>query len=100
VFRVCSLSGIDGRRLPTTIGGSRTYHARALDAGTEMNTELFADPVLPCDGDLLTGTGESSPALAEGGTIQRHAGIAGVGDPTDAHAWSGPVVQVTIERTG
>jgi hypothetical protein len=65
-----------------------------------MNTELFADLVPPCDGDLSTATGESNPALAEGGTIERHAGITGVGDPTDAHAWSGPVVRVTIERTG
>jgi hypothetical protein len=92
--------GIDGRRLPKTIGSERTYHARAFDAGTEMNTELFADLVPPCDGDPGTGTGMSNPALAEGGTVGRHPGIAGVGDLTDAHAWSGPVVQVTIERTG
>ena len=92
--------GIDGKRLPRTIGSERTYNARAYDAGTEMNTELFADLVPPCDGDLMTGTDMSNSALAEGGTIGRHGGIDGVGDLTDAHAWSGPVVQVTIERTG
>ncbi len=92
--------GIDGDRLPRTIGSERTYQARAFDAGTEMNTELFNDLVPPCDGNLDTGTGMSDPALAEGGTIQRHAGIAGVGDLIDAHDWSGPVVQITIERTG
>lgn len=92
--------GIDGRRLPKTIGSERSYHARAYDAGTEMNTELFADLVPPCDGDPETGTDMSNSALAEGGTVGRHPGIANVGDLTDAHAWSGPVVQVTIERTG
>jgi hypothetical protein len=92
--------GIDGNRLPTRIGSERTYQARAFDAGTEMNTELFADLVPPCDGDSTTGTGTSNPALAEGGTIGRHAGIQGVGDLADAHDWSGPVVQITIERTG
>ena len=92
--------GIDGRRLPTSIGDERTYSARAFDAGTEMNTELFGDLVPPCDGDPMTGTGMSNPALAEGSTIGRHAGIVGIGDLTDARSWSGPVVQVTIERTG
>jgi hypothetical protein len=68
--------------------------------GTEQNTELFANLVPPCDGNPATGTGMTNPALAEGGTVQRHAGIAGVGDLTDAHDWSGAVVKVTIERTG
>jgi len=92
--------GIDGKRLPSRIGSERTYYARAFDAGTEVNTELFADLVPPCDGDMSTGTGMTNPALAEGGTIQRHAGIQGVGDLTEAHAWHGAVLKVTIERTG
>ncbi len=92
--------GIDGRRLPGQVGSDRTYYARAFDAGTETNTELFTDLVPPCDGDLTTGTGMSNPVLAEGGTIHRHAGIMGGGDLTEAHAWSGPVLKVTIERTG
>jgi len=91
--------GVDGYRLPTKIGGERTYQARAFDAGTEINSELFADLVPPCDGDPMTGTGLSNPGLAEGGTIGRHAGIQGVGDLTDAQDWSGPVVQIMIERT-
>jgi hypothetical protein len=92
--------GIDGAPLPSHVGGERTYYANAFDAGTETNTELFADLVPPCDGDLTTGTGMSNPALAEGGTIHSHAGIMGGGDLTEAHAWSGPVLKVTIERTG
>jgi hypothetical protein len=92
--------GIDGRRLPGQVGSERTYYARAFDAGTETNTELFADLVPPCDGNPMTGTGMSNPALAEGGTIHRHAGVIGDGDVNEAHAWSGPVLKVTIERTG
>jgi hypothetical protein len=91
--------GIDGDRLPTQVGEARSYNARAYDAGTEVNTELFADLVPPCDGDPNTGTGMSNPDLAENGTVQRHRGIQGVGDLTAAHAWSGPVIRVTIERT-
>ena len=92
--------GIDGNRLPSRIGSERTYYARTYDAGTEQNTELFADLVPPCDGDPTTGTGSSNPALAEGGVIHRHAGIIGGNDLTDAHAWSGSAIKVTIERTG
>jgi hypothetical protein len=91
--------GIDGKRLPSKIGSERSYNAKAYDAGTETNTELFADLVPPCS-SFVTGTGMTNPALAEGGTVQRHAGIAGVGDLTGAHDWSGAVVKVTIERTG
>ncbi|MFV1970524.1 MAG: spondin domain-containing protein [Acidimicrobiia bacterium] len=92
--------GIDGERLPSEVGDEHRYYARAFDAGTELNTELYADLVPPCDGDPTTGTGMSNPALAEGGKVHRHEGIAGIGDLTEAHAWSGPVLKVTIERTG
>ncbi len=92
--------GIDGKRLPKRIGDERRYGVRAYDAGTELNTELFADLVPPCDGDPNTGTGASNPALAENGTVRRHPGISGIGDLTGAHDWSGPVLTITIERTG
>lgn len=92
--------GIDGKRLPRRIGDERHYNARAYDAGTETNTEMFDDLVPPCDGDPNTGTGMSNPALAENGTVQRHPGIQGIGDLTSAHDWSGPVLEITIERIG
>ncbi|NHZ70079.1 MAG: hypothetical protein GWP18_00380 [Proteobacteria bacterium] len=92
--------GIDGKRLPREIGEAEHFSARAYDAGTEINTESFNDLVPPCDGNPATGTGTSNPALAENGRIHRHAGIQGSGDLTGAHAWSGPVVGVTIERIG
>lgn len=91
--------GIDGKGLPRDVGDRHEYRARAYDAGTEQNTELFVDLVPPCSGTGV-GTGMSNPDLAEGGTIHRHAGIQGVGDLTEAHAWSGPVLKIMIERTG
>ncbi|VAV95822.1 hypothetical protein MNBD_ACTINO01-106 [hydrothermal vent metagenome] len=92
--------GIDGKKLPTRIGDERHYNARAYDAGTEINTENFSDLVPPCDGDPTTGTGMSNPDLAEGATVQHHHGIGGVGDLTSVHEWSGPVLEITIERIG
>jgi len=92
--------GINSKKLPKDIGDEKAYYAKAYDAGTEVNTELFEDLVPPCDGDLTTGVGTSNPALAQGGTIQRHAGIEGVGDLTEAHDWHGAVIRVTIERVG
>lgn len=91
--------GLDGVKLPKNIGDQASYNAGAYDAGTELNTEAFADLVPPCDGDLTTGTGMSNPALAEGGTVQRHGGIVGIADLTTAHDWSGPVLAITVERT-
>jgi hypothetical protein len=92
--------GIDGKRLPRWIGESSTVYAGAYDAGTEFNTELTADLVPPCDGDLSTGTGESNPLLAEGGVIRRHGGITGAGDLGAVYDWIDPVIRVTITRTG
>ncbi len=92
--------GIDGKRLPRWIGESSTAYAGAYDAGTEFNTELIADLVPPCDGDLSSGTGESNPLLAEGGVIRRHGGITGAGDLGAVYDWRDPVIRVTITRTG
>lgn len=92
--------GIDGDRLPGRIGDQHDYYAGAFDAGTELNTESFADLVPPCDGNPGTGTGESNPALAENGKIHSHLGIQGGSDLTEAHDWSGPVLKITIRRVG
>lgn len=92
--------GIDGKRLPRWIGESSTVYARSYDAGTELNTELISDLVPPCDGDLTTGSGESNPALFEGGVVRRHGGITGAGDLEVSYGWSDPVIRVTITRIG
>ncbi len=104
---VCTNDGFTGAssiRLPGEIGESRTVYKGAYDAGTEINTEDFADLVPPCP--ALTGvpssdpgSGSSDPALAEGGVVRRHAGVQG-GEDLDAavHGWSGPVARIVIER--
>ena len=98
-------TGLDTVRLPQTVGQTITLTADAYDAGTEINTEDFADLVPPCP--VLTGvdsdeagSGASNPALAEGGVIHHHDGIQGIADLDPAiHDWSNPVVMVEITRT-
>ena len=93
-------SGVDSWMLPTS--GSQTVDVNAYDAGTEQNTEDFADMVPPCQGLIGVesaddGTGMSNPALAEGGVITAHAGIQGGDDLTVAdHGWSGAVARITV----
>ena len=101
-------TGLDSVKLPRRIAHPETTYAYAWDAGTEINTEDFADIVPPCqalngvssDDD---GTGATNPALAEGGVIARHGGIVGGDDLTpDAHGFDAgaPVLSVTVTRTG
>jgi hypothetical protein len=97
-------TGLDAVKLPNQVGASDSWDAYAYDAGTEINTEDFADIVPPCP--ALTGvpstdpgTGMSNPALAENGVIAMHPGITGDDDLiAGLHGWSGPVARVTIER--
>lgn len=97
-------TGLDTVRLPETVGQSVTHYADAYDAGTEINTEDFADIVPPCP--ALTGvmsddsgTGMSNPALAENGVIHHHQGIQGIADLVpEIHGWDNPVVMVEITR--
>lgn len=99
-------TGVDGLRLPDGLGEMVQVHAGAYDAGTERNTEDFADMVPPCP--ALTGvasddpgTGTSDPALAEGGVVRHHPGIQGIADlQADLHGWTDPVVRISVERTG
>ncbi|MFQ5523058.1 MAG: spondin domain-containing protein [Acidimicrobiia bacterium] len=91
-------AGLDSVQLNAN-GKSQVFYGYAYDAGTEINTEAYADLVPPCDG--LGQTGMSNPALAEGGVVTLHDGIEGGADldPT-IHGWSGPVIMVTIELQG
>jgi hypothetical protein len=97
-------TGLAGVRLPKQVGDSLTLETNGYDAGTEINTEDFADIVPPCP--ALTGvpsadpgSGTSNPALAENGVISHHPGILGGVDLDPAlHGWSDPVTQVVIER--
>ncbi|MGH2446799.1 MAG: spondin domain-containing protein, partial [Candidatus Limnocylindria bacterium] len=99
-------TGVDAMKLPNQIGSSVTVHGAAYDAGTEVNTEDFADIVPPCQGLIGVtsgepGTGMTDPALFEGDVIRHHAGIQGIADlvPT-IHGWTDPVVEITVVRVG
>jgi hypothetical protein len=99
-------TGIDRLRLPNQVGDSLSVATASYDAGTEINTEDFADIVPPCQALMGVssgepGTGMSDPALAEGGVIHHHPGIEGGADLTqEVHGWTDPVTLVTITRVG
>lgn len=98
-------TGVDSLRLPREVGDTDVQSA-GYDAGTEVNTEDFADIVPPCQGLVGVssgepGTGTSNPALAEGGVIHHHRGISGGADLVPAvHGWTDPVAAITVERVG
>jgi hypothetical protein len=99
-------TGVDSVRLPKDVGEAIVVRSAGYDAGTETNTEDFADIVPPCQGLVGVssgepGTGTSNPALAEGGVIHHHPGIAGGADLVPAiHGWTDPVAEITVERVG
>ena len=101
-------TGVNALKLPSKLGDSVTVETAGYDAGTELNTEDFADIVPPCQGLIGVsssdpGTGSSNPALAEGAAISHHAGILGGADLVPAvHGWdiSTPVARITVTATG
>jgi hypothetical protein len=101
-------TGVNALKLPSKLGDAVTVETAGYDAGTEVNTEDFADIVPPCQGLIGVssgepGTGMSNPALAEGGVIEHHAGILGGADLVPAiHGWdvNAPVARITVTATG
>lgn len=99
-------TGLDSFELPRHIGQTVTAYGAGYDAGTEINTEDFADIVPPCQGLIGVtsddpGTGMSNPALAEGGVIAHHPNVQGGNDLVPAvHGWTDPVVEISITRVG
>jgi hypothetical protein len=97
-------TGVDSVRLPKQVGDQITLMTNGYDAGTEINTEDFADLVPPCPAltgvpSSKPGTGVSNPALAEGGVIVHHMGIEGTVDLNPSiHGWTDPVAAVEITR--
>lgn len=99
-------TGVDGAKLPKKVGDEIQLYLGAYDAGTEVNTEDFADLVPPCQvlGGVSSedaGTGASDPALAEGGVVRSHEGIMDRSDLVSSiHGWTDPVAMLTVRRTG
>ncbi|AUV82815.1 hypothetical protein C2R22_15180 [Salinigranum rubrum] len=95
--------GLDTVPLPIQRNSSVTYYPQGYDAGTEMNTEMFADLVPPAqaltgENRGVDGTGMSDPDLAEDGVITPHPGISGVGDVPEAFDWPEPAASLVVER--
>jgi hypothetical protein len=84
------ITGVSGRLLP--LFGKRVMYLRALDAGTERNTELQAHIPGPC-------CGTPHVRVPTDERIRFHRGITGRGDlsPT-VYGWNEPVAKLTIER--
>lgn len=104
---ICTNDGfaiVHDEALPKKVGSAVVYRAHAYDAGTEINTEDFANMVPPCQPlvGISTddeGVGMSDPALAENGVITPHPGIAGGTDlDVDAHAVAEFPAIVVVER--
>jgi len=99
-------TGVDSQLLPRTVGEALVLYSDGYDAGTEINTEDFADIVPPCPpltgvSSSDPGTGASDPLLAEGDVIRHHPGILGGDDLIPGlHGWTDPVAKITITRTG
>jgi Spondin_N len=96
-------TGVDSLRLPKDVGDEVVVTTAGYDAGTEINTEDYADIVPPCQSlhgvSVEPGTAVSNPALAENGVIHHHPGIQEIEDLTEIpHAWTDPVAEVTVER--
>jgi hypothetical protein len=104
---VCTNDGFTGGsrfRLPAEVGDRTVLGTAGYDAGTEINTEDFADLVPPCQ-ELIgissgePGTGMSDPALAQGGVIAHHPGIAGIADLVPSvHGWDDPTARISVKR--
>jgi hypothetical protein len=99
-------TGVDSRRLPPRVGQTVVLESDGYDAGTEVNTQDFADIVPPCPpltgvSSSDPGTGASDPLLAEGDVIRHHPGILSGDDLMPGlHGWTDPVAKITITRTG
>lgn len=102
-------AGFNAARLPRAKG--RAVHVPVLDfdAGTEENTEDFADLGAGCQSAIgvrstqgAVGTSMTDWRLAEGGSIHRHEGIFGASDDgllEDVHGWNPrKVAKVSIKR--
>ena len=93
------LVGLNRVRLPSG-RRDRVRFARALDAGTEANDELFDSIVDPCGGiGPVAGPQDgTNDRTATERPVRPHRGIRGVGDLTEDHRFRRRVAKVTITR--
>ena len=91
-------SGVNSLRLPDDVGATVTVHLVAYDAGTEANTERFADIVPPCRPPILgSSSGSTNNHVSDFGVVTHHPGIEGIGDLKPAvFGWTDPVLRVEV----
>ena len=76
---------------------STTIDLIAYDAGSEDNTELASDIPGPLGLDAeVDPPGSNARVPTEGGVIMPHPGIQGVGDVSEAFAWTEPTAMLMI----
>ncbi len=103
IMLICTndgFTGLDRVKLP---GGfdPKTFRARAFDAGTEANDELFTSMVDPCGGigPIAVGADGSNDRTATSDEIERHRGISGVGDlDPSVYGFEKRVAKITVQR--
>ena len=104
VMLICTNDGFVGVRNLRLPRGDHpiTAYARAYDAGTEVNDELYESIVPPCGGiGPVAFDNANNARTVEGGKVRHHRGIRGGGDlDPAAHGWDGPVAKVTVRRIG
>lgn len=91
-------AGINAGRLPRAKGRTVRIPVLGWDAGTEENTEDFADLTAACQGAIgvksqfgATGTGTTDWTLAENGVVRAHEGVFGASDDglvPEVHDWN------------
>lgn len=101
-------TGVSAMKLPVHVGDNVSVGTLGYDAGTEIDTEDYAEIVPPCQGligdnagESDAGTGTTNPALAEHGAVTIHAGIQGIAElSTSIHGWdvTEPVASLSIMR--
>jgi hypothetical protein len=91
-------SGVNSLHLPDQVGETVKVNLAAYDAGTEANTERFADIVPPCKPLILgASSGSINKHVPEFGEVALHPGITGVGDLNPAvFGWTNPVLRVEV----
>ncbi len=105
--------GLDSVRIPPR-HHQRVRHARAYDAGTEINDELLnpgasgaTGPGIPGDPSGIGGGGGTGATSVELNTsVHIHPGVVGDSDPTGGisdldsavHNWQNPVARIVISR--
>lgn len=88
---------IDSRNLPKRRGQTKSFIARAYDAGSEDNNEdcrAIPGPACPAD------SGNARDVDGAEGYVHIHNGVHGIADLAPAaYDWRNPVARVTVKRT-